>query len=86
MKMKRLKNNLRLWIFAIALFAFFGMQGCDSGKEAIDDVTGNQSVKQFEKAKKDIDKAADKQSEKLKGLNKETDETTTDDPFEEEDE
>jgi hypothetical protein len=86
MKMKNLKNNLRLWSFAIVLFVCLWMQGCDSGKEAIDDVTGNKSVEQFQKSEKNINKAVDKQSEKLKGLNDETDEKTTEDLFEEEEE
>jgi hypothetical protein len=86
MKMKSLKNNLRLWSFAIVLFVCLGMQGCNSGKEAIDDVTGNKSVEQFQKSEKDINKAVDKQSEKMKVLSDETDEKTTEDLFEEEEE
>jgi|WetSurMetagenome_2_1015567.scaffolds.fasta_scaffold40312_1 hypothetical protein len=84
--MKSLKNNLRLVSLAIMLFACLGIQGCDSGKEAIDDVTGNKSVEQFQKSEKDINKAVDKQSEKLKGLDDETDEKTSEDLFEEEEE
>ena len=39
--------------------------GCDSGKETIDAVTGNQAVKQYHKSEKDIKDIADKQSERL---------------------
>jgi hypothetical protein len=84
MEMQRSKYNFGLWAVIISLFVSVGMAGCDSGKEAIDDVTGNKAVKQFEKSKKDIYKAVDKKSEKLKDLNDETDENIFEDNAEEE--
>jgi hypothetical protein len=84
MEMKGFKNNSGLWAIIISLFVCVGMAGCDSGKEAIDDVTGNKAVKQFQKSKKDIDKTVDKQAEKLKGIEDETDKETTGDLEEEE--
>lgn len=82
--MERLKNSLRFWAIVISLFVCVGMAGCDSGKAAIDDVTGNKAVKQFQKSKKAVDKAVDKQSERLKGINDETDKKTSDDLEDEE--
>jgi hypothetical protein len=38
--------------------------GCDSGRNAVDEVTGNRAVKQYHKSKKDISKIADQQAEK----------------------
>lgn len=83
--MKDLKHYLKLWaILIISFLALGAFAGCDSGKEAIDDVTGNKTVKQFQKSEKDIDKAVDKQSERLKGIPDETDKKTSEDTDEEE--
>jgi hypothetical protein len=64
--MKNMKSYLHFWTVLIMSFALMMFAGCDSGKEAIDDVTGNKAVKQYQKSKKDVDKIVDKQSEKLK--------------------
>jgi hypothetical protein len=80
MKMKDLKHYLKLWAILIISFLALGiLAGCDSGKEAIDDVTGNKTVKQFQKSKKDIDKAVDKQSELVRSIPDETDKKTSED-------
>ena len=33
---------------------FGGLTGCDSGKKAVDEVTGNRALKQYEKSKEDV--------------------------------
>jgi hypothetical protein len=60
-----MKKFSRVWVLIIVLFCA-GVMGCDSGKDAVDDVTGSKSVKQFQKSKKDIDKAVQRQAEKYK--------------------
>ena len=45
--------------------AFFG---CDSGKEAVDEVTGNRAVKQYHQSKKDLSKIADQQEQRFKDI------------------
>ena len=42
--------------------------GCDSGKKAVDEITGNRAVKQYHKSKKDIEKIADQQAERYKSI------------------
>jgi hypothetical protein len=42
--------------------------GCDSGEKVIDEVTGNRAVKQYHKSKKDIEKIAEQQAERYKGI------------------
>ena len=42
--------------------------GCDSGEKAVDEITGNRAVKQYHKSKKDIEKIADQQAERYKGI------------------
>lgn len=38
--------------------------GCDGGKEAVDEATGNRAVKQYLKAKDDVERIAGRQIEK----------------------
>lgn len=45
---------------------FCGMSGCDSGKKAVDEVTGNRALKQFEKAKDDVKALEEKTKERDK--------------------
>jgi hypothetical protein len=42
--------------------------GCDSGKEVIDEATGNQAVKQYHQSKDDLEKIAGQQEKRLKEL------------------
>jgi len=42
--------------------------GCDSGKKAVDEVTGNRAVKQYHQSKKKLDGIADQQAEKYKTI------------------
>jgi hypothetical protein len=53
-----------LSIMAI-LFSLAFFTGCDSGKETIDAVTGNQAVKQYHKSEQDVKRITDQQSERL---------------------
>jgi hypothetical protein len=52
----------------IALAGLGMIGGCDSGEKVIDEVTGNRAVKQYHKSKKDIEKIADQQAERYKGI------------------
>jgi hypothetical protein len=52
----------------IALVGLGLIAGCDSGKEAIDEATGNRAFKQYQKSKKDIEKIAEKQAERYEGI------------------
>ena len=52
----------------LALVTLSMIWGCDSGEKAIDEITGNQAVKQYHKSKKDIEKIADQQAERYKGI------------------
>ena len=55
-----------LFVLLPGLILFLGMTGgCDSGKQAVDELTGNRAVKQFHKSKEDMDKIAGRQSEKF---------------------
>jgi hypothetical protein len=48
--------------------------GCDSGEKTIDEVTGNRAVKQYYKSREDIEKIAEKQSERLNSIPEDDDE------------
>jgi hypothetical protein len=63
--MKGMKDNFQFWILLILSLALAMFMGCDSGKKTIDQVTGNEAVKQFEKSKEKIDDVVDKQTERL---------------------
>ncbi|MEJ2723287.1 MAG: hypothetical protein P8175_01335 [Deltaproteobacteria bacterium] len=41
---------------------------CDSGKKAVDEVTGNRAVRQYHKAKKDADRIADRQTQRYEQI------------------
>jgi hypothetical protein len=64
--------NKRNWFAPlIALFLGFGLTifaGCDSGQKALDEVTGNRAVKQYHKAKKDIERINNQQAEKYQNI------------------
>jgi hypothetical protein len=49
----------------IILFSLVSFISCDSDKETIDAVTGNEAVKQYQKSKENIEGITDKQSERL---------------------
>jgi hypothetical protein len=62
--------NLRPVLFALPI-AFAGIAmiaGCDSGKKAVDEVTGNRAVQQYHKSKNDIREIADQQAERYKHI------------------
>ena len=58
--------NLHSFFMALLLMivGIFMFGGCDSGEKVVDEVTGNQAVKQYHKLKKDIGKIADQQAKK----------------------
>jgi hypothetical protein len=66
--MKELKSHLQIWVVSILSLVLPISIGCDSGRETIDDITGKKTVEQYEKSKKDIDKAVKKQSERLNSV------------------
>jgi hypothetical protein len=47
----------------LAMFA-----GCDSSQKTLDEITGNRAVKQYHKAKKDIEKISNQQAEKYQNI------------------
>ena len=72
--------NLRNFFIALLLMivGIFMFGGCDSGEKVVDEVTGNQAVKQYHKLKKDIGKRADQQAKRYNEIlddnNKESEE------------
>ena len=63
------------FIIMIFILICFIIHGCgDSGKEAVDEVTGNRAVKQFHKSKEDIENIAKKQTEKYDSILKDDEE------------
>jgi|WetSurMetagenome_2_1015567.scaffolds.fasta_scaffold202491_2 hypothetical protein len=78
--MNSFKGSLRFFILLLLSLAVAAFPGCDSGKKTVDQITGNDTVKQFEKSKEKIDDIADKQSERLNGLKEDdSDEEMNDD-------
>jgi len=62
-------NWRRLFMALVIALTGLGMiGGCDSGEKAVDEITGNRAVKQYHKSKKDIEKIADQQAERYKGI------------------
>jgi len=57
----------------VILFGLAVFTGCDSGKETIDEVTGNRAVKQYHKSEEDIKDIADQQSERVGSIPEEDD-------------
>ena len=58
----RIKELLSVFFVSGVLFCF--MFGCDSSKKAVDKVTGNRALQQFEKVKKDVQAIEEKEKEK----------------------
>ena len=52
----------------VMLLGLTMISGCDSGKEVVDEVTGNRAVKQYHKSKKDTEKIADQQAERYRNI------------------
>jgi|GEM_PF-959352 len=84
--MKDLKRICRFSMLLILSFTVAVFMGCDSGKKTVDQVTGNESVKQFEKSKEKINDIADEHSERLNGLDEDDPDEEMNDEFSEEDE
>jgi hypothetical protein len=62
---------LRMILLFIILFVFGVMAGCDSSKKAVDEVTGNRALQQFEKVKKDVQAIEEKEKEKYDAVSDE---------------
>jgi hypothetical protein len=56
------------WLVSVLMAGLVMLSGCDSGEKTLDEVTGNRAVKQYHKSKKDIEKVAERQSERLKSI------------------
>ena len=54
---------LLLMLLSLTMFS-----GCDSGKEVVDEVTGNRAVKQYQKSKKQTEKIAEQQAERYSNI------------------
>jgi len=63
-KMKYLNPRTFFIALLLMMVGIFILVGCDSGEKVVDEVTGNQAVKQYHKLKKDIGKIADQQAKK----------------------
>jgi hypothetical protein len=65
-------GNMKRFFWPVCMICFlFSMSfvfltGCDSGKKAVDEVTGNRALEQFEKAKKDVKAIEEKTKERNK--------------------
>ena len=66
--MKYWKRHCFSMMVTLGLVALGLIWGCDSGEKAVDEITGNRAVKQYHKSKKDIEKIADRQAERYKGI------------------
>ena len=64
----RIWNRSLGWLVSVLMAGLVMLSGCDSGEKALDEVTGNRAVKQYHKSKKDIEKVAEQQSERLKSI------------------
>ncbi len=84
--MKDLKCICMFSILLMLAFAVAVSTGCDSGEKTVDQVTGKEAVKRFERSKEKIDDIAEKQSERLNGLDEDDPDKEADDELSEEDE
>jgi hypothetical protein len=62
------KGLTSIFAVLVILFSLVYFTGCDSGKETIDAVTGNQAVKQYHKSEQDVRRITDQQSERLNAI------------------
>ncbi len=81
MKMRYSQMHPAFLAILSVLFSIVFFTGCDSGKETIDAVTGNQAVKQYHKSERDVKRITDQQSKRLNAIpgdedNKDEDEET----------
>ena len=68
-RMKQWKWHSLFMLLLIALAGLGLIGGCDSGKKAVDEFTGNRAVKQYHKSKKDIGKIAEQQTDRYNSIN-----------------
>ena len=62
--MKSLKWVRLFFLVPVMLVGFNMISACDSGKDVVDEATGNRAVKQYHQSKKRIDKIVEQQSER----------------------
>lgn len=55
----------------LVLAGIFIFTGCDTGQQAVDEVTGNRAVKQYHKSSKDLEKIANQQEQRFDGIGEE---------------
>lgn len=65
----RIKEQILVFFLSVILFS--GLSGCDSGKKAVDEATGNRALQQFEKVKKDVKAIEEKEKEKYDAVSDE---------------
>jgi hypothetical protein len=80
------KGNARFIISTLIFLILTAFCGCDSSKKAVDQVTGNQTVKQFEKSKGKINNIVEGHSDNLNGIGEDDPDEQSDDEVSEEDE
>ena len=85
-RMSSFKGSLQALILLLLFLAVAAFPGCDSGKKTVDQVTGNEAVKQFEKSKEKINDIVDEQSERLNSIEEDDSDEDMIDEFSEEDE
>lgn len=62
--MKYWQGNSFVMTLLVMLLSLTMINGCDSGKDVVDEVTGNRAVQQYKKSKKATEKIADQQAER----------------------
>ena len=79
-----MKGNFKFWIFMLLSLILAVFMGCDSGKETVEQITGKEAVKQFEKSKEKISDVVEKQTDRLNTIDEEDYDEELDDEFSEE--
>ena len=66
--MKYWQGNSFVMTLLAVLLNLTMISGCDSGKEVVDEVTGNRAVQQYKKSKKATEKIADQQADRYQSI------------------
>lgn len=62
------KGKYLLRVATLLACGIFTLSGCDTGEKAVDELTGNRAVKQYHKSTKDVEKIADRQTQKFQSI------------------
>jgi hypothetical protein len=62
------KGRYLFGMVALLAGGIFALSACDSGKKAVDELTGNRAVKQYHKTTKDVGKIVDQQARKFQTI------------------